>query len=145
MIPLLTANWSVSSDIKTLFHANREQWPPKKKKWTVSQPNCSLSDIKALFHPNRELWTPKKEKLPVSLSQRTLHCYLEKDKPELFSISTQNSALLYWKRQDFTVPHPNRELTFDILSKIKIYIYISIYLLGNWKNAFIIYVDVTSS
>ena len=96
----------------------------KNKKWTVSQPNCSLSDIKALFHPNRELWIPKKEKLLLSQSQRTMHCYLEKDKPELLSISTQNSALLYWKRQDFIVPHFNRELTFDIIAKIKIYIYI---------------------
>ena len=39
-----------------------------------------------------------------------MHCYLEKDKPELFPISTKISALLYWKREDLTVLHPNREL-----------------------------------
>ena len=98
------------SNIKTLFHRNRELWPPKKEKRTVAQPNFSLSDIKTLFHPNRELWPPKKEKQAGSQSQRTLHCYLEKDKPELFPISTKISALLHWKRQDLTVLHPNREL-----------------------------------
>ena len=98
------------SDIKTLFHPNREMWSPKKEKRIVAQPNYSLSDIKTLFHPNRELWPSKKEKHTVSQSQSTLHCYLEKDKTELFSISTKNAALLLGKRQDLPVPHPNRDL-----------------------------------
>ena len=108
--------WTVSqpncslADIKALLHLNRELWTPKKEKRTVAQPNCLLSDIKTLFHRNRELWPPKKEKQIGSQSQRTLHCYLEKDKPELFPISTKISALLHWKRQDLTVLHPNREL-----------------------------------
>ena len=54
--------------------------------------------------------TTKKGKTDWSQSQRTLHCYLEKDKTEQFPLSTKISALLHWKRQDLTVLHPNREL-----------------------------------
>ena len=72
----------------------------KRQDWTVSHLNSELGAV-----------TSKKTRLNRSPSQqRTLHCYLEKDKTELFRISTKNSALLHRKRQDWTVPHPNREL-----------------------------------
>ena len=54
-------------------------------------------------HPNRELCNviSKKTRLNRSPSrQRTLYCYIEKDKTEPFPIPTENSALLSRKRQD---------------------------------------------
>ena len=100
--------------------------------WTVPH---SLSDIKTLFHPNRELWPPKKEKLTVfqpncsPYQQRTLHCYIENDNTEPFPIPTENSTLLARKRPDWTI---RIRLTFLTLSKINrptyIYIYRCVYI-----------------
>ena len=54
--------------------------------------------------------TQKKIMLSRSQSEQgALHCYVEKDKIEPLPIPTANSALLYRKRQDWTVPNPNRE------------------------------------
>ena len=67
-------------------------------------------------NPNRELFivTSKKTRFTRRRSpsrQRTVCCYLEKDKTASFPILTEDSALLYLKREDWTVPDPNSELS----------------------------------
>ena len=82
----------------------------KRQDWTVP-------------HPKRELWIviSKKTRLNRSPSQqRTLLCYIEKDKTESFPIPTENSALLHQKRQDWTVPHANKELCIVISKKTRL-------------------------
>ena len=74
-------------------------------------------------HPNRELCFVISKKTRPNLSpsqQRTLHCYIKKDKTEPFPMPTKNSALLYRKRQDWTVPHHNRELCIVISKKTRL-------------------------
>ena len=82
----------------------------KRQDWTVP-------------HANRELCIviSKKTRLNRSPSQkRTLDCYIEKDKTESFLIPTENSALLYRKRQDWIFPHPNRELCIVTSKKTRL-------------------------
>ena len=104
---LPTANWGFPhlhslSDIKTLFHPNRELWPPKKEKQTVSQSNCSLDTRK------------DQPCLEQASQQRTLHCYIEKeDKNEPFLIKTlfhSNRELWLPKKEKRTVCQPNCSL-----------------------------------
>ena len=54
-------------------------------------------------HPNRELCNVISKKTGLNRfpsRQRTLHCYIEKNKTEPFPIPTENSALSYRKRPD---------------------------------------------
>ena len=77
-------------------------------------------------HRKRELCIVISKKTRLNCSpyqQRTLHCYIEKNKTEPFPIPKENSILLARKRPDWTVPHSNTEhtrLTFAILSKINV-------------------------
>ena len=84
--------------------------PWKRQAWTVVHINTELCIV-----------ILKKTRLNLSPSQqRTLHCYIKKDKTEPFPMPTKNSALLYRKRQDWTVPHPNRELCIVISKKTRL-------------------------
>ena len=122
-------DWTVPhslSDIKTLFHPNRELWPPKKEKRTVSQPNCSL-------------YTTKDQPcLEHASLQRTLLCVIEKDDRTVINsklkcpirqqdmISSQQRLWLP-KMENRTVSqancllfHPNREQCIVISKKTKL-------------------------
>ena len=66
------------------------------------------SDSKTWFHPNRDC---DHQKWKTALyPKQTVY----------FSIPTENNALSYRKRQNWTVPHPNRELCIVISEKTRL-------------------------
>ena len=72
----------------------------KKQDWAVSHLNTDLGSV-----------TSEQTRLSrFPFEQWPWRCYIKKNKTEPFPIALENSALLYWKRQDRTVSHLNSDL-----------------------------------
>ena len=87
-----------------MTHRKRQNWsvphPNRLNRFPSEQRTRHIPTDRTVSHLNRELGvvTSKKTKLIRSTSQQT----------ELFPIWTENSTLLHRKRQNSSVPHPNR-------------------------------------
>ena len=95
-----TEPFSIPTDW-TVAHLNTDLGVVTSKKTKLNRSPSQQKNLHYYSHLNTELGvvTSNKTKMNRSPSQqKTLHCYFEKEKTELFAISTKKSSLIHRKR-----------------------------------------------